>query len=60
MIHLLRFLAWVFGLDRPAKENCRSCPDFIEDGTAWMEDPDEIENARWYAENCFQKPAARR
>lgn len=38
------------------------CPDFVEvpedADDDWLDDPDEITNARWYAEHCYGLPAA--
>lgn len=56
---LLKFLAWCFGLNRPPIQ-ASHCPNFVEDGKEWLDDPDEITNARWYAEHCYSLPTAKK
>ncbi len=58
---LLWLLSTVLGLNRPPR-GVNNCPDFVDpDGDLeWLDDPDEITNARWYAEHCYGLPAARK
>jgi hypothetical protein len=59
---LLWLLSTVLGLNRPPR-CATNCPDFVDvddDEMEWLDDPDEITNARWHAQHCFDLPAAKR
>jgi hypothetical protein len=57
----LWLLSMAFGMNRPPSA-VNNCPDFVDpDGDLeWLDDPDEIENARWFAQGCYELPAAKR
>lgn len=59
MIRLLLGLLWLLGArgGRPAPPVAEVVDD---DRLEWLDDPDEITNARWYAQHCYDLPAARR
>ena len=58
---LLWLLSLVLGVHRPPSGET-NCPDFVgvDDHMEWLDDPDEITNARWYAEHCYSLPTAKR
>lgn len=60
---MIRLLLWLLGLYRPPRSHDVShCPDFVDsdEGITWLNHPEEIENARWFAQGCYELPAAKR
>jgi hypothetical protein len=60
---MIHFLLWLLGFYRPAPPpDVSNCPDFVDpdEGITWLDHPDEIENARWFAQGCYDLPAAKR
>ena len=58
ILRLLLELLWLLGVARRPAPPVAEIVD--DDDLEWLDDPDEITNARWYAQHCYDLPAARR
>jgi len=65
MACLLRHFWLLYQQHLYSRRHGRPCPDFVDpdepdDPDSWLNDPDQISNARWYAEQCFARPACKK
>ncbi len=60
---MMELLLWLLGFGRQSPpRDVSHCPDFVDPdhGASWLDDPVYIENARSFAQDCYDLPAAKR
>jgi hypothetical protein len=59
MLRVVLWVLWLLGVR--AQQPSPPVAEVVDDDRLeWLDDPDEITNARWYAQHCYDLPAAKR